>query len=103
MPRLKVPVRTASSHGRSALPVNAFALSATSATHASPGIAGWFAHPAVVPHGPAKGSYGAKLLRTVKCRCGQLELPLDAVRPIWVPAATHCPFFTVMLVPARCP
>ena len=35
----------------------------------------------------------------MKCRCGQLELPLEAVSPIWVPAATHCPFLTVMLVP----
>ena len=85
------------------MPLNAFALRATSAIQASPVIAGCRTQPAVVPHAPANGSYGAKLWRTVKCRCGQLELPLDAVRPICVPAATHWPFLTVTLLLARWP
>lgn len=44
------------------------------------------------------GSMRTPFLRTSKCRCGPLELPVDPIRPSSCPLVTFCPLTTYSLL-----
>ena len=67
--------------GESAFPANAFALSATSATHASAGIAGCAAHPAAVPACAGKGLVGREALANGEVEMGPARVAARGRQP----------------------